>query len=140
MIVLASNQQNLAVWLKQFPTFTDQKIILFDTDFHRPLTYPDTTEMVYWLLPELWFEENNLQLEMINQQQWKSAFSYWTYHITQPLFETIQNNISPPKSGFRHIFSNQLQEKIPDLMKPPEVIFNLYQFRDSQYIIKTNLH
>jgi hypothetical protein len=138
VLILASNQQDLKEWLTQIPLISNQKMILLDTNFQKPFFISNNSETIYWLLPNLWFEEDHLLLQSINQEDWNSAYSYWTYSLTKQLFQVLETNISPPKSGFRLIFTSQLREAIPNKIKNPVVLFKLYQFDTSQFIIKNN--
>ena len=138
VLILVSDQTDIKEWLTQIPFISNQKIILFDTNFQKPFFISDRPGTIYWLLPNFWFEDDHLSLHEINQEEWNSAFSYWTYHLTKQLFQALETNISPPKSGFRLIFTSQLKEAIPNQIKDPVVLFKLYQFDTSQLIIKNN--
>lgn len=161
VVILASNLQDIQEWMPLLTYSANQKFILFDTNFSRPSLSSDnvygcfrfSVEMeivcqsqhfpenhMYWLLPELWFEDELAKVDFVSDQKWEYALSYWAYLSTQPIFEILQTSTSLQKNGFRNIEISQLHENIPKQIKPPEVSFKLYQFRNSSYIIKTNLN
>ncbi len=134
VIILAAQLDSIQDWLQQFSLSPQQTLILMDTAFSKPSLLPEIPATADWYLPEFWFEIENAN----PRHSWNYATSYWTYQISQQLFDTLSSHTVRTNSGFHQVINSQLQTHIPQTIRQPQISFQRYQFKNSQYIIRSN--